>query len=500
MSFVGHHLYFLVILSLGGAFGLLLAVPIIAPSLLEYFPNVVRPLLAAPEKTPINVLIFWTTFLGGMATAALASARVHREMLILGASREKIETAKEQWARDSRLSWSLDDGLAAVLPTGASAIEEPRQSTTGRMVAAIQADARDLRFDPIPVVVERVINDLDSGSNAVRIWQGYAVRLGILFTFVGLVIALAPVRDILASAPGGSADDLQSAIEGFTALRSSIGNVVSGLALAFGSSIVGLLSALCLQLAAGMVQRRESDAIEMLGSVAADVQYVFRRARNETPLAKDIESLRTLLAQHKDELHASSRAINADVAALDARLEGIARARDSVSALLERESEAADRQSKLVAELSSAEARLIEIVKGCESGLSEIVMRSGLSLNEVIDASSSRFSDMMAKVIADVQKRYVDGSKALISAISEMGGSLAREISEGYGREARVALERQVADALQRSADALMDREQRHAVAAEKIARNLAYSFCFGVIVLFAAGAVAVMVQFGYFR
>ena len=78
------------------------------------------------------------------------------------------------------------------------------------------------------------ITDVQSSNGVAQAWQGYAIRVGILFTFVGLVIALGPVRDILGNAPAGGAESSAAIITWFERLRDGIGDVVSGLSLAFG--------------------------------------------------------------------------------------------------------------------------------------------------------------------------------------------------------------------------------------------------------------------------
>lgn len=494
LSFFKEHIGFSIVLVVGALFGLLLIMPMVDAEFLTHFAGGLGSFLNSPAKGPINALIFWVTFFGGMTTAAIVLARVHREVLILTLSKIKIDLAKEHWAKEARLSWPLEDGLGAILPSGAGEVEEPKESTAGRMIEAMLADAKDLRFDPIPIVVERVITDLDNGSQSVRVWQGYAVRVGILFTFVGLVIALAPVRNVLATPPPSS-EDAVLLLTWLRELRGSIGDVVNGLALAFGSSIAGLVSALLLQLVVSMVQRREVTVVELLASIAADVQYLFRRARNETPLARDIEAVRTLLVQHKDELHASSRAFDSSIAAIDSKLDGIGNARDSMTALLAQQTQATDRHTKLVGDLASSEARLGQLAQESAVRLTELLGKTEGSLVELVGRSETYLTDLVSKSILEVAQRQVESSESLVAAVKKMGASLIEEINEGYGREARVALEQRVGDILVTALGSLEANENRHVLAAERVAQNLSRALGYVLILVFAAAVAFLIMQ-----
>lgn len=417
--FIREHPSYVALLLAGISLILLLTVPIEYPSILAPLGVGVAQIFAAPVKAAINAGIFALTFLAGMRTTALALARIQREMLILTEVRKKIELARQEWSTQGSLPWTLDMGRVHVLPEKGSGDAKPLHSTTGKLVTAVHADAIDARFDPIPVVLERALADFEGAASTVKVWQNYAVRLGILFTFIGLVVALGPIRDILAATVDLS--DSSHALEWVDHLRGGIGTVVRGLTLAFGASIAGLLAALSLQMAVGLINRRERVAVEVMGTVASDLQFLFRRARNESPLAKDIEALRNHLATHKDEVYASSNAIHADVAALEQRLEAIRQARDDMMVLMERQTRMTDLQSKLAQDQASQHERLVTLV----------------------ESSVARAAGAQAETLA-----------AATGAFRETVNTLAQELKSGSVHSAQSVVERRLVEILEHAATA----------------------------------------------
>lgn len=311
--------------------------------------------------------VYLVAAVGGAAAALRGFGRLARERQVLKqASRTIAENARRAaegmpspgaTAREVSPRDLVMFGAASDLPS-------PERTIAYKILETIARQANALRFDPVYMVVLPYTQRLDSGSAGVRVWQTMGMRIGILFTFVGLVRSLGQVQAIFIDRAGEQVSDLP-----VSALVEPIGLVVANLALAFGTSISGLLAAVLLQLIVGALRTREQAVEEELERVAGDAQAFCRRRVGDSPLDARMGLLERALGAHEESIrHEAGRldaasgelkATAADAAArLEAPIERMARDSDRLAGLLDRQAAALHSASTLAERLGSAEQRL----------------------------------------------------------------------------------------------------------------------------------------------
>jgi hypothetical protein len=453
--------FFIFVLGLGGFFGSYLLLMVVAPTFATQLIPAFEPVAADFSSAASTAGVFWLTFLGGVYASTLALARLWREQQIGIWIDEKANASRDMLAHDRSVGWQIP-GMESHFLTQVSNAPASRMaaSTHGRIVRAIEADARDLRFEPVPVVVERVMDEVTRGTAEIKVWQHYAVRLGILFTFIGLILALGPLQEMLNQA------NAQKGVPGFTSqIQGQVAKVVENLALAFGASVSGLVAALVLQIAHGKVRERERSLVENLASRVSTLQFLARRVRSDNTLLHDIDALRHELGTHREELSHSSRTLQADIAALVTRVADVSSTRTALVDMLEKQRLAVERNETLARSLADADNRL------------KTLFDERLAQAEAAGRESARIT--------------MDGMRAL-------GEAVIREIRSGYGSEARKKLEELLAERFERAASALENAGSARMRAIDVMARRLVVGVGLSVFVLLVAGLSAA-VYFGSF-
>lgn len=167
-----------------------------------------------------------------------------------------------------------------------------RIETTAAYVMAenIRKDAESYRYEPIAMIIDRVIDRLTSGSAQLRDAQQMGLRLGILGTFVGMALALLQLNDIFA--PGAGAEVGRSAIEA----------IIEQLYLAFGTSIAGLVSAILLQIVAWGLHMREQKLLDDFQELAVSIQAIYRSAELGQSIGVNMDLLKEEITEHRRDM------------------------------------------------------------------------------------------------------------------------------------------------------------------------------------------------------
>lgn len=455
-SFRGVSLWLSLALALALAAGSALTLVVLLPSAWVGQIAFLGPYAKDPLSAFVTAAVFDFTAFAGLASALKAETLLNREQRIGEAIDKAIADDRNDLARGQPLGYSVE-GLQTRF-VDAAKFEQPGDSIHARILDEVQDQAANLRYDPVPALVERFAGDFLYGGPRIKVWQSAAVRLGILFTFVGLIQSLVPVQALMG---GGDANAALDQAE----IRAQVGSIVGGLAIAFGASISGLLSALILQLALGGVSQREQQVIGSIGDLVAKLQYIASRLRNDTVLSRNIQALNASLDEHKREVYNSARLVSEEVMGLAARIADIREAHASVADVLKQQSDAQERAVALAELLSTVDERLAAL-----------------------------FDRRLASVSATMEA----AAESTRAGIRALGEEIVAEIRGGWGRDARVALETTLAERLDRALTRLDARDESRVAATQRIAARLAVGVGLALLVVALAGAFAVLVRFGY--
>ncbi len=326
-----------------------------------------------------------------------------------------------------------------------------------KMTENVRLDAAGRRFDPVNLIVERVLGNVTAHSTGLRDAQQFGVRLGILATFIGIVGSLAGVGPIV------RATNLDNSM-----IQESINLIVGSLGIAFSTSIAGLAAAILLQLMAWTMRSRENDLVELLERQAGRVQIVCRRASEDTPLGEDIAALRSVLGEHVDFMRRQEK----DMIAISSRFgDALSRTENTLAQPIAALEQSGRRLSDLLATQSAA-----------ITGLERMTAAVGELETRVVaqfEAASTRGVEVQKAALADMSEVLRTGSTRLVE-----------EIRSGWGVESREAIETLVDRRLGEAAGRLVEAAPHQREAVNRLARRLALAMVFA-----AAAMVLVTAQ-----
>ncbi|MGF1729012.1 hypothetical protein [Photobacterium kasasachensis] len=159
------------------------------------------------------------------------------------------------------------------------------------MVQLLIKNAKEMRRDS-DLTSQVFVRSLVPFKTAVQIPQQVALRVGILFTFVGLLIGLEPVASMFQ----GSGDQ-----------RQAIGELISGLTVAFGTSIAGLGAALMIQFLVTLVDKEYGRTTRQLESAWMDLGHVLSFIRLEGDLPANVDRLSDEIERHRENVNVHTR-------------------------------------------------------------------------------------------------------------------------------------------------------------------------------------------------
>jgi len=173
--------------------------------------------------------------------------------------------------------------IAAFFLMGALELRRFEQATAGlaQALAEMPAPLPELRpwLDRVPTALQPAVRRRIDGESAglpgpamAPYLAGLLVLLGMLGTFLGMVLTLRGTGSALA----GAAD--------LAAVRDSLAAPVQGLGLAFGTSVAGVAASAALGLMSALGRRERVQVAQLLDKQIADSLHVFSKAR-----ARDIE-------------------------------------------------------------------------------------------------------------------------------------------------------------------------------------------------------------------
>ncbi len=285
----------------------------------------------------------------------------------------------------------------------------------------VYEDVKALRFDPITTLLDRQRPYITKISNELASYQSLAVRLGILGTFVGLIFALNQVGDIL---PG--ADNVASG---------SLDDIVGSLAVAFGTSITGIVAAMIIVFLAGAMRGHELDLMRQFELLASHAQALCRvKLGDDRGIAKTAKELAVEMSAQKKDMIDTRNAIEGETVKLQEAAMSLAKQtvrpgsliEDNAAALaqlLERLRDTLQETSKLAAQQTDVEERALV---GFQKALDTVSVRQEERFETLVKSSTeavvSQMSDVRihaGKLSADIMDVMQDFAKSLRNAAAQ---------------------------------------------------------------------------------
>lgn len=177
-----------------------------------------------------------------------------------------------------------------------------RPPPTGRMLEHIFLEAKDRRFESSILVVEPFKEVWEHQLFSVQQAARYALSLGILGTFVGLIQGVELLHDRLSylmQEQSAGALDFSALSEHFFTL---VNPLFDGLKISFGTSVAGLQVSVLLGAMAMILRLRAARHCEMMEQVAVGFLSLMRNAHNEDVYLASLEKVTETLSGLESEL------------------------------------------------------------------------------------------------------------------------------------------------------------------------------------------------------
>lgn len=292
-----------------------------------------------------------------------------------------------------------------------------------RLVSTMVAGSRVLSFETPSALLGTFEPEITEHARRLREVQTSAIRLGILFTFVGLIGAMEPVTRLFglgAAAPPSP---------------SEIGNlmreVVGSLGLAFGTSIAGLAAALAITWLIADLRRREDALLVQVQDVAQGLQFVLRNSAMPSSVNKMFDDHVKHLAEHtlamKDHalnVSEAQRALKSQLEAQDTAIQtfitDLKAGRNALSDVVRTQQDEVARLGQAYRDLVGAEDR---IAQGLEAALQKGAAAGALALGSHVETVAAAvkgitpLTDTAADRLAATTTAQVTALEALLGRI-----------------------------------------------------------------------------------
>ncbi|MEN3794667.1 hypothetical protein [Fulvimarina sp. MAC3] len=398
---------------------------------------------------------FWSTigiFVGtvGMALVLVALSWRHRRQ-----EREVIDFASRRIdaARHDRTKFSAeasDLSRSGLLGDEDAKIRERSRTSAAHVLALLFNDARFFRYQPVHLAVRAEEARLRGYSRSISAVQVFAIRAGILGTFVGLIWSLGQVQEVFLLRGTESASQGQPGLaDELAALKDEIGvlvgDVVQGLALAFGTSIAGILAAIVIALLAAFVRWRETLLAAHIEKTGQKSQLFFREAfRGNEELIRTAEELRGAIKDNLDEvkdarshLHQHAERLSNTAGEIGAGLADpvrlLAEQSAEIRAMLDHGREAARQVGGIAEKMQSIETMSSERLA---------------KLSDHMDTLLRSQSDLLRAAIDENRAVTAKGLQEVSSSLTTGLGSAGRDLAEGLGPKLEDGLREGVSEAL----------------------------------------------------
>jgi hypothetical protein len=306
-----------------------------------------------------------------------------------------------------------------------------------RLFQQVCKEARDRRFESASVLVQPYRDEATEAVFRLQNLQKLALWLGILGTFVGLLLAL---RHGGANTPGAGDAELSTMVQ----------QMFGGLSVSFTASVAGLEVAIILGFALLLLRKRQELCFAQLETAAVTLLSAARHAVNRDEFMAEFTQVTTAVRDLTGRVYEQTRELAERLNGVDSRLreqneridagmERLAGARGEFDRFLREASEAEHAFIRDLAELFEA-ASFRDLARAIRDG----ARQAGEQLSERLDASASRNAEQMEAFNASVQ-----GLAAAVQAQSA-----------GFGTSVD-RLQREVVTAAERSAETIQAAHDR---------------------------------------
>ncbi|SMC75969.1 hypothetical protein [Rhizobium sp. RU36D] len=432
----------------GAALAVIL-VPVMVVWLMWFEPSLaptMQPLTQSPAALYSSVAIYVVFVAMALFAFFRGWQRVRREDQVVAFLRAQVDALAEG-------AWqyvpSADDAVASGI-FGSRDAELRQRTSTGRIVSLLHADARFFRFEPVHLALRTELPALHAHSTRIGSYQTLAVRAGILGTFFGLIQSLSNVQNVfmwrgteLANSP--NAASLNAELEGIRDnIAGLMGEVVQGLAIAFGTSIAGLIAAFVIFFLAAQAREDERRLAEDIHAICQRVQKLFRNHTNQnTELVHTADALRGVMKENLAMLSSANKSLNENATqlsetsgklgtALTEPVQLFASNAAALKQLLEQSAIAADAAREVSASLSTAEKGAAKRMEAIATELTGLVERNHRDLATAIETNNK----MAAETGNAIAGSVVDAMRTLSSELAsglpqKLGGELQQEVLAG---------------------------------------------------------------------
>lgn len=161
-------------------------------------------------------------------------------------------------------------------------------SSIVRLIQQIIADAKDRKYESIDVVTRPYKDETYSNLSTIQDLQQMSLRLGILGTFIGLIIAFSNL-------------DLGNMEQ--AALTKSLNAITKALQFSFSTSISGLFASIVLTVLMNIIRRKQEKYFQIMEEMTHSVVSLARKSINKDEFLASFEQLRVSLEEVRNSVN-----------------------------------------------------------------------------------------------------------------------------------------------------------------------------------------------------
>ncbi|WP_298921803.1 methyl-accepting chemotaxis protein [uncultured Roseobacter sp.] len=308
---------------------------------------------------------------------------------------------------------------------------EARNSICAKLVVKYYDTARALRSDD--GIAKQVIEaELAGHRGNLRPLSGFALRIGILLTFFGLLFGLAPV--------GAALDEKDIT-------NIPIGQLLSGLTVSFASSIAGLAAALVIGIMGLAIENAFQKLRGAIEDLALALRQLFSRVRFGGDLSQTVDHLTSEMRNHAREMEShgvqvertvtiASEAFRDHTTESARIMQAVARSTDDLSELSNRHRAQIDRIAEATNSLHGFEEKWADHFRKMLEDNATVARDHAADLANSLATDLGTIREAMVESMAEDRSQLSDTIVALSKSNTQVGATLDQLQGESLAREA----------------------------------------------------------------
>lgn len=349
------------------------------------------PHFTIPAANPalwIHLLVFW-----GIAIAVHGTARIQVEKavaeFVFGKASDKLRGIESHQA----VRPDLNHVERQVLP------DNPHRSVSMlRLFQQVIKEAKDRKFNTAAVLMQPYREESYSQLFRLQTIQKIALQLGILGTFVGLILALYELR-----IQGGSMQDF--------------GSLLDSLTFSFGTSIAGIEVSIILGFLTMGLRRRQESYFGAMEEATIAMCSLTRKAINKDEYLLQLDQVQSAVRELSDRVLHQATEIEVQTKTIGKGLQALSQSKDELDRFLERLS---DKQEAFVEETGKLYAALSP---------SRFVQELSRGIEELVEEIRRRLSSELSEANRDMEK-FRDLLSSLCQALEQIERTFGKESEE----------------------------------------------------------------------